>query len=224
MAWRFPKWRELDGYPVDVNSLNENIEATLEEMDGSLNEHNWAYQAVTDLSDVAPDSIVQMKSKFVELDPSIGQGNPPWSSPPLPIGISVLSSNLDWFVIDDMTTTVVTDTVNLWIMASFQQRGSTPTTRDSVRLGSYYGIRIDGYIIWETVIGGADRSNDLRGEGFGGNISCFPVVIDAVLPVTQGSHLIEIVQRTIRNEDFEVPDSEDFYMVFNRELIIVELY
>jgi len=224
MAWRFPKWRELDGYPVDVDTLNESVEAFLEEMDGLLNEHNWANEAVTRLSDVAPDATVQMRSRSVEVSPSIGQGNPPWYTIPLPIGVTVVSSNLDWFVLDQMTTTVNTDNVNLWIMASFQQRGGIPLTTDSVRFGSQYGIRVDGYVIWETVIGGADRSNDLRGEGFGGNNSCFPVVIDAVLPVTSGTHLIEIVQRTIRNENFDTPSTDDFWMVFNRELIIVELY
>lgn len=221
MAWRYPKWRDLDGYPVDIDSINEDFEATVEEMEGSLNEHNWAYQAVTSLDDVAPDALVQFKEKYQTVNPTIGVGNPPARF--LPTNGFQVAANLDWCVIDDMSTTVNTDTANLWIMASFQHQGSDPDA-GSFRLGVQYGIRIDGTLLWETVVGGADRSNDLRGEGFGGSYGATPFVIDAILPVVSGQHLVEIVARTPRNENFDTLQTDDYWMVFNRELIIMELY
>jgi hypothetical protein len=229
MAWRFPKWRELDGYPVDVDSLNESIEAYLEETDGLLNEHNWTNEAVTVLSNVAPDAITQMRSLSVTVPSNLGQGSPSWDvTGPIPIAVFIASTNMDWFVISGLSTTVTTGSVNLWVMASFQQTGTQPMflpkPEESVRSGSQYGIRIDGYVIWETVVGGADRSNDTNGEGFGGNQASLPVVIDAVLPVTEGQHLIEIVERTVRNNAFYTPNEYDYWLVLNRELIIVELY
>lgn len=221
MAWRFPRWRELDGYPCDMEAVNQDIEATVEEVEGLLNEHNWAFNGMTSTDNMTAGAVVRMASTHKTVNPVIGAGDPPPTAI-IADGFQV-STNTDWVVIDDMVRTVTTDTANLWIMASFQQQPSTPAS-DSVRLGSQYGIRIDGVLLWETVLGGGDRSNDIHGEGFGGNATCIPVVLDAVLPVIAGDHRVEIVARTPRNEAFTVPSSDDYWMVLNRELIIVELY
>lgn len=221
MSWRFPRAREMDGYPMDVDAINENFEAFIEEIQGRTNEHNWVSGAFTSHEeDCRTGYVVKAWNVWMWVDPGFGQGNlPPLTTPAT--GFKV-SPNMDWVVIDDLTITAMYDTAKVWIIASFQQEPSDPV--ESFRAGMNYGIRIDGILVWDSVIGGADRSNDPRGEGLGADWDSGPIVIDVVLPITSGRHTIDVVARLPRDEKFNIPGTDDYYMILNRELIVLETF
>ena len=223
MAIVIPKYAFASGQPMDKDQINENFETVVEEIQGALGEHNWKEDAFSSITTVDEESLLHVYKTDTAIDHGMDATTYPTSSPSASFRVS---NNHEWVVIgevdgsDPMEITITTGNSVLWAMFSFQQE---PTRGGSVKLpGCTYAITIDGAIIPETIIGTVDRSNDRKGESVAMTNTGF--TIDCVIPVAPGSHTIAAVARMVSDEDYNNFDSTtDFYEVFNRELIIIEM-
>jgi hypothetical protein len=205
-----------------MNVLNENFEAFIQETQGNLNEHNWAEEAFPDVEDYAPGACIRVRHSYEEVEPVLIGG--PWSSP-INIGTVVSGTayqtlaTFDWAPV--MVETFVCDTTTLWINCSFQSSISSGTV-NADRYGIQYGLRVDGVILAETVTGSGNRNTDRNGEGIDGDGTQMAFVLDALVPVIAGTHEVELVARMCLGQDMEKP--VQYWMVFNREMIILEMH
>lgn len=222
MAWKYPKHRNRAAQPMDLDALNTNFETVVQEMQGNLNEHNWASGAFTSPEAYTKAAVLQIRQTYTEVIPMA-----PTVAPPANVGAVVSGTpyqvldNYEW---DDVVAqTVKTDATVLWIMASFQHSvSSVATTR---RNGVMYALRLDGVVLVETITGGGERHTDAKGEGYDSDGTHMPITIEAVVPVVAGPHRIELVARMATSvAGVGALGSGDYWMIHNRELLIMELY
>lgn len=245
MAWRFPKHRVSNNSVIEIDDINENFRAVVEEGSGELNEHNWkAASWPNRLTDLSNGVGVRYKAKQVNINPASGSGV---------ASTFVAQDNSSWQTIDQLTQTITSTGGDFWLLASFQVR--TPWYQPSLTAvgsegGGYYSafglqfaIRVDGQILTDSIVGSADLSNDLfvseslMASPPGGSILSFnspgvtatyaSVSTEAIAALAPGSHTIEIVAMSPHKS--KIPNSEDTNydkyakMVTTREMIILEL-
>ena len=234
MAHKFPKHRLITDTPVAISEINHNVREYRNEL-GRLNEHNIKEHAFSDRTHAEPDFAIHVNNEFVSFNPYMnfgdgtGDGDAPaeTATPPTPYADDRVSvdGSTEWQTV--VTYTKFTGNSLLWVLASFQQQtyGPSSLARQGYP-GGIYALRIDGTVIDETRTGGVDRANDPAGE----SIACqaYPYVLDMVVPMSPGSHTIELVSRAPHITSAPLStwiqsDSDYLTMVFNRELIIVTL-
>tara|TARA_R100000655_G_scaffold79444_1_gene118907 strand:+ start:3193 stop:3867 length:675 start_codon:yes stop_codon:yes gene_type:complete len=224
MAQRFPKHNPKNGEVMDVEVYNESIRPTVEELGGRLNENNWKTGAVSSIEDCSADYVLRVAqdSKAVNWSNSFDAVGQPSANP---TGAFKVSPVMEWQSIHDMDVSFTSRGLLLWIMASLQYDGAEAATSADyysyLEFGLQFGIRVNGLVVEESIVGGLERSNDVKGEGYGCDIA--PVVIDALVPVPPGVVTVETVVRMPKNTDFKT--SSDYYFeIFNRELIVIEAH
>ena len=212
-------------------------------MQGNLGEHNWAEGAFT-LDDLSEDAILRAYSATKKVD---------WFSSDLTLirgsylqqtfssstasydlygghsSAHVVSVAFEWEKIADMEITLTSGNSLFWITFTGQvdfrssaDIGVTYGTGNNLS-GIQIGIFIDGNLISETVTGSMDRSNDHKGEGH--HFRRDPFTIDAVVPVSPGSHQITARVRMARHQDYDkqYDSTTDFYAIMSRQLYMVEM-
>ena len=238
MSHVYPKHSLQADQPIDLEEVNENFREVVNEVHGSLDEHNFQGSAISKYSFVAPGAMCRVweTSQAVDHQGVDGSQVPGHMAGAIQTGGGVqISNNRQWQSI--IAKTVTTGESLIWLMASFQQEpwwswGETLP-------GCQYALAVDGSIIYESVVGGLDRSNDATGEG--NNRRGHPFACDAVYPVTAGEHTFSLHARMVADTDYtayssaldkegafsiaftETGNAGRFYAVYARQLIIVEL-
>lgn len=233
MAHKFPKYKFKADEPISCEEINYNLRQVKDEVSGRLNEHNIKENAFTDRSDAEYDFTLHVNNEVVSFDPALAGEYASGSLSSAAIGSYpeeyliapdpytddrvTLSNNSEWQTIIQYEK--YTGNSLLWVLASFQQQLYEAGVGDSA--AGQYAIRIDGVIVDETVTGGLDRANDPYGEST--RCQAYPYVLDLILPVTPGYHLIELVGRVPMEGDYVQPPGDTYINIFNRELIILTL-
>lgn len=223
MAWKYPKHRTRDTQPMDLDALNTNFETVVQEMQGNLNEHNWASGGFVSEYTTTMGAVLRVKRSSESVNVMTQFGTPPATKAAVISGTPYqVTPNYEWDVV--MTHVVKTDATNLWIMASFQHSVSDVAT--TARTGIQYALRLDGTVLTETITGSGERSTDPNGEGIDGDGTHMPFAIEALIPAVAGPHRIELVARMAAAgfASGVFTSSGDYWMVHNREMITVELY
>tara|TARA_R110002020_G_scaffold21899_3_gene74349 strand:+ start:3324 stop:4055 length:732 start_codon:yes stop_codon:yes gene_type:complete len=228
--------------PIDVNDMNENVEVFVQEIQGSLGEHNWAENAFNseNLEDGAILRAYEVRKSVnwntgthSKLERSSATSYV--SGGGMPANGHKVSTRYEWETIEDMSVVFTAGNSVLWITFSCQIDFSS--TENSYASGTavitygtgkdlpglQVGIFIDGELVSETVTGAMDRSNDTRGEGH--HFRRDPVAIDCVVPIAPGQHTVSARARMARHieADKSYDSDTDFYAVFNRELFFLEM-
>jgi len=224
MAQQFPKYCPKTGDVMSEEVYNENLRPFVEESQGHLNENNWKLNAVSSVNDCSASYVLRTKHSYKTVNwtswNTLGQ---PAANP---TGAFKVTQKMEWQVVDELTTTFTTRGMLLWIMGSLQYDGAELLSGGSsadyysyLEFGLQLAIRVNGLVIEESIVGGLERANDLKGEGYAPDIA--PVVLDALVPVPPGLVTVDIVVRMPKNSDFKT--SDDYYFeIFNRELIVIE--
>lgn len=220
MAWKYPRYRSVDGEVMDLDAINENFETVVQEMQGQLNEHNWASNAFTSATDYTINSCLRTKQVVSQVAAMLPGAVAPGTIAALVSGTAYQTLPVfDWDVV--MTTTIRTGTSNLWISASFQHAYSALATN---RQGIQYALRVDGIEIVETITGTGNRANDQNGEGIDGRGTNMPFLLDAIFPVIAGQHTIQLVARMCSGPSMGISANDVYWMVLNRELFVMEMH
>jgi len=239
MSHVYPKHSLRADQPIDLEEINENFRGVVNEVHGSLDEHNFQSGAIPSAA-VTSGGICRVWEAHQKVDhDGVDEGRiPGWTIDHIETGNGVqVSNNRQWQSI--LSKTVTTGESLIWLMASFQQ--DPWWDWQEVVPGCQYAIAVDGSIIYESIIGGLDRGNDPTGEG--NNRRGHPFVCDAIYPVTAGEHTFSLQARMVADADYTAYSSslddggafsfflgEDensgtgrFYAVLGRQLIIMEL-
>lgn len=246
MSFFFPKNREKDGFPLDAEAINENFRDAYAETQSGLGEHNWRNGAILDRSKLEANTGIKIHRTGVALSHSIADGG--GGSDPVPgaVGSNYYNVNpvSDWNVViavsgiaATMSRTITTGNSLLWIMGSFQQHTTNNARRylglDGVLSeisGCGHAISLDGTIIYESMDGGLDFSNDPTGTAL--RLDSYPFVVDTLIPVTAGVHTVSLEVRlgfgpSAPYSEIFVPTysvaTNNFYQIMSREFIILEL-
>lgn len=218
MSHRFSKIRETNNWPIDQETINDNLRPFAEEVGGQLNEHNWAANAISSNSNVTAGAQIRIRSSSQEVNPGIGQASPRPGT--LPTDGFKVSGSSQWVVVDDMDLTDEYDDTVVLITASFQIE--TTNVVIAGLWGFQLAIAVDENIISESIVGSVDKALDNLAEGFMNSQVTMPFVVEVVVPLTAGPHRVSLVARTCRGANLAVPAANVFYMVLNREMIILE--
>lgn len=222
MAWKYPRTRQRNGSPVDADAFNEDIESMLQDIQGNLNEHNWASGAFPAATDYTKSAAIRFGRQVEEVNPRLPLNPTPALLANVVSGNAVRTeTNFQWVPV--LSRTVRVDPSVLWMMASFQHSASIPAD-PSERTGIIYALRLDGIVLTETILGSGNRNNDPNGEGVDGIGTHMAFDLEAVVPVTGGSHTIELVARMAMGIEMQTPAADDYWMIHNREIIVVEMW
>ena len=248
MSWRFPRYKINDQDVIDYHAWNENAIPFVEEATGMLNEHNFKYGAFNDLSKWDDDVGYRLYHVKQEADPnsyktgndgpdgyntsgvrnddSDGDNKPDEDG--IPPNFIWMISRGGWSRIDDMLITVNTPAQGsqLWIQFSGQfelWEGSSINVTTGLDWGSMFAIRVDGAVIYESLVGTGELDNDPASEAAGVlNAPAlwgrrYAVSMDCIVDVPPGAHVIEVVCYS------ESANYDTKHFVSNRELFVLEM-
>jgi len=235
MSWKFPARNIKNPEVISIDDVNENFREVVEEATGALNEHNWKAGAFPDRSQLADNAAIELHRVRVSANPN--------TDPDLTANIQTINLDRDWQELDG-TSIVFNSTGGIvWIMASIQASSSFELpwySRGSRgRFGLQFALSLNGAVLAQSIIGGADLSNDQISTfrppsppliGF----TCinspapsslfFSVVSEAIIDVPPGKHTVRVVAAPPKATDYSgVTLSNKAKWVGSRELIVLEL-
>lgn len=208
MAWKFPKRKIESGEPTGVEDINENF-AEYSQESGSINEHNFRSNAIGSRTELAATAGFVITSVSQAVNPNIvdGSSGPDNSTDG---NNDIIGTTNAWVPIDDLSVTIKTEDSPLWILASLQRFGISDAS---------FAISVDGYVLPESIIGGVTYDNDPYSNP---TAPQSPYALDAVVPVTAGTHTIQAVAK-FRSRSNPPASSGALDAVQNRELIVIEM-
>ena len=191
MSWRFPRFPTKANRVPSVDDMNENFFEFTEEIGGRLNEHNWKAGAISSKTDIKQDACFVWHSN--DNDPETQY--PTAATATSGDGDVDIPQRVAWREVT--TTSFASPGCLLWIHASAQitqnRTVGTYWQNDTGFNWVLMGIRVDGYVIPETVIGSMEPEND---RAFGLRMGALPVISSVVFPVGAGEHEVALVVKT----------------------------
>jgi hypothetical protein len=209
MSWRFSKFPIKATRIPDSEDTNDNFLEIVEEIGGELNEHNWQDKgdAATAIArtDIDRDdvflwhSVGDQRAAGFPAESRLLGGNPFVSDNAVEI-----SSASSWVGLTTTRATFTSPNTLLWIhasvqaiqtadwMTSIQPTGAWRLRTDDSFSNLSVGIGVDGVVIPESVVGGAEPDND---RNYGLMAPSMAVATSLVLPITAGQHTISIMVR-----------------------------
>tara|TARA_R100001443_G_scaffold13374_2_gene23321 strand:+ start:14691 stop:15440 length:750 start_codon:yes stop_codon:yes gene_type:complete len=247
MAWRFPKHRVSNNSVIEIDDINENFRAVVEEGSGELNEHNWKAASwsnrLTDLSDGVGVRVANFETIVDPTDNPLAGGSTSLR----------IENEPNWQRLGPLRT-VTTTGADFWVLASFAARlpwyratftdGTNLNTTEAA-YGAMFALRVDGNVLTQSIVGSGDIQNDQMEtqqylpspQGIG--LLCFnspaitsthaAIVVEATIELAPGQHTIELVAMPPKRDlsDFTestvVTPQRYVKSITNRELIIIEL-
>lgn len=238
MSWKYPEHPIKPNDVVEIDDLNRNLGEFAQELDGGLNEHNWKKNSFNRTNCTADVSMQVFGTRT-------GVNNV--NNPETAIGdwYRVRTSE-GWFPIESgaaraistnrLSIDATTPSCVLWIMGTFQHHQKFAPSKGVAQ----YAIRVDGTVIPESITGGASTQTDASHylptnikntpQGYstlgfnavvpGAGINQFwrSVSLDTMVPVTAGTHTVEIVARMVG-----VSTSEVKFYVGAREMFVIAM-
>ena len=225
MSQVFPPNR-LGALPADPEKINENYQEIIGTIQGNLGEQNFSGDSIHE-AHLAENWVGEVHVTSSECARAFTPYSPLTRNEHWSIlrhdetsGWETISPDQTWHTVLSIKPTLKGGTA--WITASWQQDYAAHERRDPFFPGVQYALFVNGAMIAESVIGGLDRANDRRGEANAVWKAAF--VTDAIIPVTNGQHTIELRGRTVEPVDGRTFDGGvESYKIGNRELIVMEL-
>lgn len=212
MATVFPKKRLQDNEILDIDDTNNAFRDMSQEAGNALGEHNWKQNAFG-AADLDPVHALVATSTYQESDRS---GSSFDATSVLPVDSHSVEQKRTWEEVTNLTITITTGNSLVWIMASLQYSNPFWYLAAKVELC----LAHNSAPLTETVTGTGDLTNDQVSHGILAG-RC-PVVMDALLPLSPGSHTFTVLVRSDPHYDgtagWNLYDSLD-----NRELIVLEM-
>ena len=237
MAWKFPARAVKNPEVVSMDDINHNFREVVEEASGALNEHNWASNSFPDRDQLADDAGIVINRVYVEADPN--------TDPDTTSGIQFINYDRDWQLVEGLEYTFNTTGGLIWLIASIQASSPLAFTflgnGGTGRFGLQFALELNGAVLAQSIIGGADLSNDqitvFRPPsppeiGFQVIITPAPsslffgVSTEAIVDAPPGKHTVRVVAAPPRTSSDTVSgatlDNTDKWLG-SRELIVAQL-
>jgi hypothetical protein len=232
-----------DNSVIEIDDINVNFRAVVEEGSGDLNEHNWKVASWPDrLTDLSDGVGVRQMSQQVSMDPAAGSGA---------ASTFIIPDEVSPAPISQLTQEFITTGGNFWLLASFvailpwykPSVTGDPTALKESAFGAHFAFRLDGDILLDSLVGSGDTTNDkyetnhfvntppgagvLSFSSTGITATYASVVVEAIVSLPPGTHKLEVVAIPPAKSRLP-PDTDPQYekyakTVTTREVIILEL-
>ena len=227
MSWKFPKHRPVTTDTLDKRDINENFTLLVDEFSGEINEHNLHHTLVTDGAYLEDGAGITAEHYFFPAPPT---------APPTPSGFAHVLVDDTWNKLSGpggpYAVTFVSSGAPVWILASFQGhfRSEPAGAGTQVQPGYNFALMVDGAILYQSLVGGGDLTNDhvrqatvgmTQGPGVTGYY--IPLVLETVVDLPPGEHTINVCSRAIHSYTPTSAIAVREIGVLSRELILLEL-
>ena len=203
MPWYYPPQPVIASEVLDIEVINRNLHAWQMEVGGELNEHNIAEDGLSGDTHEAEDGLsAAFHSEKDRVDPYGGSQTD-------------IEHVIYWSDLDGMEKTFVTKGGKVLLVASFQL-GRPSFSSDPRQSGLMFAFEVDGSVLFGSLCGSGDLSNDIVaggtgltftpdaggytidwGTGPGLRRAYFPVVLEKVVHLTPGEHTVKVVSRNL---------------------------
>jgi len=224
MSWRYGPFVVEQDYVADIDTVNDNFRAIVGEVTAQLNEHNFARNSFSDRSLWAED--IGLKLNHVKVNYAAACAS------------ETVQPAFDWRPLGvNFNKSFVTKCRKVWVCASFQ-------AGFALEYGVFLALELDGIVLGESLLGSGDHGNDLIDKldvslfptisySFGATPGIFmplgstpvaqqrggPFVLDAVIDIPPGEHIIRPVFFSLKQAGFsEIGNLGDY------ELIVMEMW
>jgi len=234
VSWRFPPHRIQDRHVAGIQDVDENFWEFADAINGRLNEHNWRGDVATFAAETFSLAAADAPSRIHTASHDTDGSDPELS----PSGTVELSMQASWEPID-LSVSFTSPGALLWIATSGLGSSSNGFLFDGYTVlppflrydtTVQFGIRINGQIQHESVVGSSDleQTDHRRPRGgtavvtgairtnCGHNRSLFPWAAECLLLVPPGNYTIDVVGRVVKTSIEGKPK------VFARELVVME--
>jgi len=156
MSWKFPARAIKNPEVVAMDDINHNFREVVEEASGALNEHNWKTNAFPERGQLADDAGIVIHNSVVEVNPTTDPDTTP--------NVQFVQYDRDWQPLNGIEITFNTTGGIVWLIGSVQV--SSPLSFSyfgnggTGRFGLQCALEFNGAILAQSIIGGADLSND----------------------------------------------------------------
>lgn len=225
MSWAYPQNRPSTGLILDNQEFNENLSRYADEVNGNLNEHNFAVNCVPNMIDngvTEPDIVSRLYSTKNAVNPHAATTS-----------MVEIPRSLSWQGVDGAAKTIVSRGGLFLVFISFQLHCPTAASAAS---GLNFCIGLDGSPRMDTLLGTGDQSNDFLDTAFGATVGGGEVTWDfgtspsfkanqerklvtGLFRVSPGSHIINLMARNL----FTTSGTQNQY-ISSREVIVLELW
>lgn len=217
-----PRYKATSGDVMDADKVSSTLADFANEIDGNLGEQNFDEGGFTSRTDdLETDAVLRIDHYAVAVDwTTLNAGNEPVAAPS---GSLRVPMNLYWSPL--ITRTLTTCRGGTYrIVTSFQLDAgetSTAATYWDELAGCTFAFRIDGTLMEDTNQGGAERSNDPKGEGVDWKVGRYTFMI--AVPLDPGPHTFELMARPARSSgDVASFSSTSYFEVFSHEFAVIE--
>lgn len=148
--------------------------------------------------------------------------------------IANVPASESWVAVDGLSVSYGTSGGLAWILGSFSTSSAVTGSSSDDCGGMLWSIRVDGQVIVESVIGSQELDNDATEQSDSEVPSAgvaryrIPIVVEALVPVSEGQHTIEVVGMPLlgQNGVLVAPLNSNIYgstVVSVGQLIVIEL-
>jgi len=245
MAWKYPKYDIASGYVIDVDPINDNFLPVVNEHSGAIGEHNLsaASSGIT-RAKLATDAAFTLHHSTKEASPTDYGKKDGW------LKISPSDDWQAYPNADGVRLEFVSTGTTMWACASLQLICGYNGTGQNVAFTDYQkgfgfnvALRLDGVIVYDSLLGSGDTSNefyrafknrggvlapsaakDLAIPQCGGGLAGarLPVTVDAVIDISPGEHVLEVVVMNIRGQSRSTA-TDRFCYIATREIFALEM-
>lgn len=226
--WTLPRKRHSAGYVLDLVEFNANMTQFANEVDGGLNEHNFATGAIDRFFGAAGtlyDEDIGISIHFLKpnvLDPHLAVAN-----------LITLPHSTSWNPVAGVLKTFVSHGGTALVLIPFQITCPAPAAMQS---GLNFAIGFDGAVQMQSLLGSGDLSNDFKDPGEGVTVAGSQVSFDygtspsvravqmklmvsGLIRIPPGRHTIQLYSRNL----FTVSGTPSQYLS-QHEIIVIEGY
>lgn len=222
MSWRYPTYYPKAGDVAAIDWINEAIAPWVQEISGKTNEHNWMVN-LTGGTRLLQNAGAVMR--VYDTSVSVNHGAFTASREPTysPTDAYKVPRNTSWNTVSGLSYEFSARGGPIKVRAGLQINfGQLTTTTNYFNLlaGAQFGIAIDGSVQGETIIGGAERDHDRKGDTISSDRD--KQRLSGVFEIAPGLHTVSIMARMGRQINYAPLPDNLFVEVFNRSLVIKE--
>lgn len=190
MSWGYAAHRFAYAWTLDTEEFNDNLVLFSNEMNGNLNEQNFAETCVVDMmtnANTQPDIMARVFAEKTKTNPNGPTGN-----------MERIPPGTRWNPISRGELLFVSRGGLAWVIFSFQMHCPSIPAKAS---GMNFALEVDGVVRMDTLLGTGDQSNDFIDLAFGASVGGGEVEYDyGTSPSFRAEHEPKLVKGLFRLE------------------------
>lgn len=225
--WTLPRFRHAASYVMDMDEFNTNMTQFANQVDGGLNEHNWANNALVNIltaDKVDEDIALNVYNTKLAIDPATAVGS-----------LTKLRHSTSWSPVTGASATFTSHGGKAMVFISFQLV-TVFTALEVPPLN--FAIGLDGVVQQNALLGTGDPSNDFMETGTDATVAGGQVELDfgtapgfrgvrekllvtGLIDIAPGQHTIQLFSRNLYTRNTATPPEQ---YIAGYEVIMLKMW